>query len=156
MSVGTETVIRKATKSDLDSILTIENSSFGWFDRFPESLFLFYLWKFEDGFFVILGSSGSVVGYAIVVDGRRCAYLFSIAVHPNSRNKGYGEMLLKFLESDCRKKRIPKVRLDVKIGNDAAVELYKKLGYVEVKKKKNYYGDGLDALMMEKTVSPLN
>lgn len=145
-------VIRKATKNDLAAILDIEDFSFDWFDRFPASLFLYYMHKYNDGFFVVLGPSGSVVGYAIIVEARNHAYLFSIAVHPEKRNNGYGELLLKFLESNCSEKGFSKLRLDVRVDNKAAVELYKKLGYIEVKKKKNFYGDGIDAFLMEKTV----
>ena len=147
------TIIRKATESDLAAILNIEDFSFDFFDRFPSSLFLYYMHKYNDGFFVVLEASGSVVGYAIVVKSRNHAYLFSIAVHPENRNQGYGELMLKFLESNCSEKGFSKLRLDVRVDNKAAVELYKKLGYTEVKKKRNFYGNGIDAFLMEKILS---
>lgn len=144
--------IRKATKEDLSAIITIEDNSFDWFERFPESLFLYYIRKLKDGFFVALEPSGEIAGYAILVDTKHYAYVFSIAVLPKKRNQGYAEFLLKFLATRCTEKHIPKIRLDVRVDNKAAVELYKKLGYTKVNKKKDYYGDGLDALMMEKIV----
>lgn len=150
MLTSTGVKIRKATKDDLRAIKTIEDNSFNWFERFPESLFLYYIRKLKDGFFVELEPSGAIVGYAILVKTKQYAYIFSIAVLPKNRKQGYGELLLKFLATRCTEKHIPKIRLDVKVDNNAAIELYKKLGYIEVKKKKNYYGDGLDALMMEK------
>lgn len=146
-----KTVIRKATASDLAAILKIEDFSFDFFDRFPSSLFLHYMQNYNDDFFVVLEASGSVVGYAIIVKTRNHAYLFSIAVHPENRNKGYGELMLKFLESKCNEKGFSKLRLDVRIDNKAAVELYKKMGYTEVKKKRNFYGNGIDAFLMEKS-----
>lgn len=147
-----EVTIRKATKDDLKAIKTIEDTSFDWFERFPESLFLYYIHKLKDGFFVASEPSGAIVGYAILVDTKHYAYIISIAVLPKKRNQGYAEFLLKFLATRCTEKHIPKIRLDVRVDNKAAVELYKKLGYTKVNKKKDYYGDGLDALMMEKTV----
>jgi len=147
-SVGVK--IRKATKDDLIAIKTIEDNSFDWFERFPESLFLYYICKLKDGFFVLLEPSGEVVGYTILVDTKQYAYIFSIAILPKNRNQGYAELLLKFLAARCTEKHISKIRLDVRVDNTAAIELYKKLGYNEIKKKKNYYGNGLDALMMEK------
>jgi ribosomal-protein-alanine N-acetyltransferase len=144
--------IRKATKDDLSAIITIEDTSFNWFERFPESLFLYYIRKLKDGFFVVLEPSGAIVGYAILVDVKNYSYIFSIAILPKKRNQGYAELLLKFLTKRCTEKHIPKIRLDVRVDNNAAVELYKKLGYTEVNNKKDYYGDGLDALMMEKMI----
>jgi ribosomal-protein-alanine N-acetyltransferase len=145
------TVIRKATKQDLPDIIRIEAASFDFFDRFPVTLFLYYLHKFKDGFFVILDLTGSIVGYAIIAGTNRFGYILSIAVHPDNRNQGFAKVLIMFLESECREKRIPKLRLDVRVDNQSAIELYKKLGLEEVKVKKNFYGDGIDALMMEKT-----
>jgi ribosomal-protein-alanine N-acetyltransferase len=146
-------VIRKATEKDLGAILDIENFSFSLIDRFPASLFSHYLHKYKDGFFVVLEPSGSVVGYAIIVKSKGNAYLFSIAVHPENRNQGYAELLLNFLESKCVQMGLSKLCLDVRFDNAAALELYTKLGYVKVKKKKNFYGDGIDAFLMEKFVS---
>lgn len=147
-SVGVK--IRKATKDDLIAVKTIEDNSFDWFERFPESLFLYYICKLKDDFFVLVEPSGEIVGYTILVDTKQYAYIFSIAILPKNRNQGYAELLLKFLAARCTEKHIPKIRLDVRVDNTAAIELYKKLGYNEIKKKKNYYGNGLDALMMEK------
>ncbi len=146
------TVIRKATREDLPDILRIETASFDFFDRFPVTLFLYYLQKFRDGFFVVLDIKGSIVGYTILAATNRFAYILSIAIHPINRNQGFAKELIRFLESRCRENSIPKLRLDVRIDNQAAIELYKKLGLTEVKIKKNFYGNGIDAVMMEKTV----
>ena len=145
-------LIRKATEKDLCAILDIENFSFDFFDRFPESLFSYHLHKNADGFFVVLEPNGSVVGYAILVKRNNSAYLFSIAVHPESRNRGYAELLLTFLESQCAQMGVQKLCLDVRFDNAVALELYTKLGYVKVRTKKDFYGEGVDAFLMEKVV----
>ena len=67
-------------------------------------------------------------------------------------NQGYAELLLNALESKCRKKCLLKLRLDVRVDNKNAIELYTKHGFITVRTKKDFYGTGLDALMMEKTV----
>ncbi len=146
-------MIRNATKNDIEGILEIEKASFKWFDGFSKSVFYQYLNEFRDGFFVVLGKSGSIVGYAILADKKGNGYLLSIAVHPKSRNKGIAASLLKYLESKCRKKGFPKLMLEVREDNKRAIDVYKKQGLVEVAKKKDFYGDRVDALVMEKTVS---
>ena len=133
--------------------MDIERASFDWTDVFPVTQFLYYLRRFEDGFFVLANSSGSVIGYAILANTHSLGYVLSIAVHPKNRNQGYAGMLLNFLETKCREKGLSKLRLDVRINNTTAIELYKKLGLMEIRRKSNFYGNGIDALLMEKTVT---
>lgn len=142
--------IRTATKDDVPKILEIEDVSFEGFDRFTESLFFLYLVKFKDGFFVAVDECGSIFGYAIMSNTRRCGYVLSIAVHPKKRRQGCAKLLMKAMESRCQEQQFSKLRLEVRVENKSAVELYKKIGLVKVGTRKNFYGDGLDALTMEK------
>jgi [ribosomal protein S18]-alanine N-acetyltransferase len=145
-----ETIVRTATLDDITAIMNIENASFDWFTRFPEIMFIYYLRRFSDFFFVVLDSSESIVGYTFLEPNRGCGYVMSIAVHPRSRNQGYAELLLEALESEGVEKGLTKMKLDVRKSNLAAIELYKKLGFVKVHTKMDYYGPGMDALTMEK------
>ncbi|WGM90573.1 MAG: N-acetyltransferase [Candidatus Bathyarchaeum tardum] len=147
--------IRTATKDDLPGIMEIEQASFDMSEVFPETQFLHYLHRFADSFFVAEDSFDSIVGYAILTCAPSFGYILSIAVHPKNRNQGVAKELLEILESKCREKGIAKLRLDVRINNDTAIGLYKNLGLVEQKVKKNFYGKGLDGLLMEKKVKPL-
>ena len=80
-------------------------------------------------------------------------YVLSIAVNPKNRNQGYANALMEFLESKCLEKGVTKLRLDVRVTNTAAIELYKKIGLTESRIKMNFYGKGQDALAMEKSVT---
>jgi [ribosomal protein S18]-alanine N-acetyltransferase len=145
-----ETIVRTATVDDITAIMNVENASFDQFTRFPEIMFIYYLRRFGDFFFVVLNSSESIVGYTFLEPKRGCGYVMSVAVLPRSRNQGYAELLLGALESECSKNILRKMKLDVRKGNVAALELYNKLGFVKVHAKMDYYGPGIDALMMEK------
>jgi ribosomal-protein-alanine N-acetyltransferase len=137
-------------KNDINEILEIEKSSFDWVDVFPKSLFYHFLIEHNNDFFVVLNQSGSIVGYAILVEKNRYGYLLSIAVHPNSRNSGVAAFLIEFLENKCREEGYRKLILDVRMDNEKAIRVYRRLGLVNVGIKLNYYGDGENALMMEK------
>jgi ribosomal-protein-alanine N-acetyltransferase len=50
--------------------------------------------------------------------------------------------------------QLPRVKLTVRISNDAAISLYKKAGYRTVDIWKRYYSDGEDGLVMEKILQP--
>jgi ribosomal-protein-alanine N-acetyltransferase len=147
------TIVRNATLDDIDAIMRIENASFDLPVRFPEIMFIYYMRRFNDFFFVVLDSSGSVMGYTFLEPKRGCGYVMSIAVHPQNRSQGYAKLLLAALESECAKKGLTKMKLDVKKGNLAAIELYKKLGFVKAHTKKDFYGPGIDALMMDKRLN---
>ena len=77
------------------------------------------------------------------------AWIASIAVHPQHRNRGIGAELLKHCE---RRLRVPRVRLSVRISNEPAIRLYKRNGYRVVSTWPKYYKGGEDALVMEKEI----
>ena len=148
-------IIRNANEEDLSAVMEIELESFEFSEVFPVRQFLYYLNVFRDGFFVVVDSSGLIVGYAILACTQNLGYVLSIAVHPKNRKQGYANALLEFLELKCREKGVSNLRLDVRVSNTAAIELYKKLGLAELRVKKNFYGKGVDALSMGKTVSSM-
>jgi len=143
-------VIRNATKADLERILEIERAAFKRTDAFSPILFEKYLRELEEGFFVVLEKPNSIVGYAILGEEDGKGYLLSIAIHPKKRKQGFATSLLKFLEFKCYEKSLAKMTLEVRVNNRKAIAAYKKLGFAEVEKKKGFYEDGVDALVMEK------
>ena len=145
-----QTIVRTATIDDIADIMNIENASFDWSNRFPEIMFIYYLRRFTDFFFVVLDSSDSIAGYTFMEPKRGCGYVMSIAVHPRSRNQGYAKLLLEALKSRCSKNGLKKMKLDVRKENWAAIKLYTKLGFVKLNANRDYYGPGMDALTMEK------
>ena len=146
-------IIRNATKEDISEIMEIELESFEFGEVFPVRQFLYYLEMLKDDFFVVVNSSGLIRGYAILACTQTLGYVLSIAVHPKNRKQGYARALFEFLEVKCREKGISELRLDVRVTNTAAIGLYKKMGLVELRIKKNFYGKGQDALSMGKNVS---
>jgi ribosomal-protein-alanine N-acetyltransferase len=74
--------------------------------------------------------------------------LISLAVRPDSRRKGLGEALLVELEKRLSKER--PLRLEVRKSNLAAIQLYSKRGFTKTGLAEGYYGDGEDAIIMEK------
>jgi ribosomal-protein-alanine N-acetyltransferase len=75
------------------------------------------------------------------------AWIASLAVHPDYRNRGIGAELLEKCEKQIK---APRVSLSVRISNDAAIRLYKRNGYRVVSNWPKYYNGGEDALVMEK------
>lgn len=81
------------------------------------------------------------------------AEILTFCVRPSHQLQGFGEALMRFSEGDLKKSGTTRFFLDVNRSNEAARKLYTKLGYTEVYTRKNYYGPGADALVLEKILS---
>lgn len=71
---------------------------------------------------IVLGTVMS--GY----DGHR-GWIYYLTVHPAHRRRGIGADLMRCAESRLAELGCPKVNLQVRSGNRAVVEFYRKLGY---------------------------
>ncbi len=67
------------------------------------------------------------------------------------RKQGIGTKLMAYLVSLAINYRVINITLEVRIGNETAINLYKKFGFREVALRKFYYGDE-DGILMEKQV----
>ncbi|MEM1764016.1 MAG: GNAT family N-acetyltransferase, partial [Candidatus Jordarchaeales archaeon] len=62
--------------------------------------------------------------------------------------RGIGRMLLERGLQAMRKYGAEEAVLEVRVSNEPAISLYKKIGFVVVKTIKGYYHDGEDAYLM--------
>ena len=95
---------------------------------------------------------GVLVGYAFAVCAGEEADLANIAVAKERRGKGVAKGLLSRLEADARAAGVRKMFLEVRVSNAPAMSLYLGAGYVGRYARPRYYGDGEDALVMEKNL----
>ena len=98
-----------------------------------------------------------------VEDGSLCGYIGSqsvmgesdmmnVAVHPDHRRKGVGEMLVLAL-CEALSKENASLALEVRASNAPAIALYEKLGFAQVGLRKNYYRNPKeDALILKKKI----
>lgn len=99
---------------------------------------------------------GEVVGFALARSVLKEAELLLLAVRPENRGQGVGQLLLNRFQSVATTRGARDLHLEVREGNHA-VNLYAKAGFVEVGRRKNYYtgrdGQLYDALTFSKTIS---
>lgn len=84
-------------------------------------------------------------GFWLMVDE---AHIATIASHPDWRGCGLGQYLLLALMDAALARGATLCTLEVRAGNVSAQTLYRKLGYVEAGRRRRYYRDGEDALIM--------
>ena len=102
--------------------------------------------------FILALNDGSIIGYAgiMVVAAGVPADLLTIAILPDFRGQGLAQVMLAELEIWAKAKGATEVILEVDTNNDSAIRLYKFSRYEEISTRANYYGLGVDALVMRK------
>ena len=77
--------------------------------------------------------------------------MMNIAVHPDYRKNGIGTGLIVSLIGALELRGSHNLMLEVRVSNNPAISVYKKLGFVEVGRRKNYYRNPKeDALILRK------
>jgi ribosomal-protein-alanine N-acetyltransferase len=85
-------------------------------------------------------------GVWLVVDE---AHITTVAVDEAKRRNGVGKRMMVELLNRSQEAGMKCSTLEVRAGNDPAVKLYEKLGYVTTARRKGYYPDNNeDALVM--------
>lgn len=102
--------------------------------------------------FLLALNDGSVIGYAgiMVVAAGVPADLLTIAVLPDFRGQGIAQSMLAKLENWAKEKGATEVILEVDTKNESAIRLYEFAGYEKISTRANYYGLGINALVMRK------
>jgi len=139
--------LRQFEKTDLPKVLKIEKLSFA-INPWPAERFRHCYRKQPDGF-IVAEIEGKVVGYVVgwITQGR--SGIGSIAVDPKYRREGAGQQLLAYILNYFKKKKIKRVKVEVRTTNQASIKFFKSFHFEITKTLKKYYPDGSDAYLME-------
>lgn len=93
---------------------------------------------------------GQIVGYAGVWLIQEQGHITNVAVHPDFRRKHIGMAIVDVLMKESSKRAgTLTFTLEARKSNTAAIELYKKFGFLEVGIRKGYYQENNeDAVIM--------
>ena len=103
-------------------------------------------------FIVALDTENEIIGYAAVMvpaPGIE-ADVLTVGVLSEHRKAGIGKAFMEQLARWAKDKESNAMMLEVGTENVAAINLYKQLGYQQISVRTNYYGVGLDALVLRK------
>lgn len=138
---------RSMKLEDIDQVLEIEHHSF--LTPWSREAFINELTKNQFAVYLVVEVNERVVGYCgvwIVVDE---AHITNVAVLPGYRGMGFGEAIMKKLMETARGMGAKTMTLEVRVSNNVAQSLYRKLGFQDGALRKNYYTDTMeDALVM--------
>jgi len=105
-------------------------------------------------FVVAVDDEHSIIGYAgVFAPGAAEADVLTVGVVPNHRGKGVARQLMELLTNWAHNQGSTAMMLEVKVDNAEAIGLYESLGYSKLNTRKDYFGPGLDALVMRLELS---
>jgi len=142
-------ILNEVKKEDIKIISELENNLFSkeaW-------SYLQLLKEFENKFskIWILKVEEKVIGYLIFRKIEPEIEILRIGIKKEYQRKGAGTEFIKNLIEFAKKEKISKIFLEVKASNLQAFNFYKKLGFKEIYRRKNYYNNE-DALIMFKEI----
>ncbi|MDD4211259.1 MAG: tRNA (adenosine(37)-N6)-threonylcarbamoyltransferase complex dimerization subunit type 1 TsaB [Clostridia bacterium] len=139
--------IEKAYISDLLELEKLEKEIFGdeayGKDSLKDEI------KKDDRLFLVAKLNDEIIGYADSLKTQdNMINILKIAVKPLYRKLLIATKLLEHLNIFAKSNNFKKMFLEVNEHNAPAINFYKKLGFIETNKRKKYYKDGADAIIM--------
>jgi ribosomal-protein-alanine N-acetyltransferase len=139
--------IRDALDGDVATVAAIEHETFGVDAWSPESVREELTGARRKAVLAVDGQ-GTVVGYAMTMRTDEVLDLQRIAVLPYHRRSGVARALLSALRRAGREAGAHRMLLEVRADNDGAVAFYAAEGFVQIDRRRRYYRDGSDALVL--------
>lgn len=148
----TEWMVRKARRADADALAELEARAFGPASWGREAVRGGLTAPYVTALLAAAAPDGPAEGFAFwrqLVDE---AELLTIGVVPERRRLGMAGALLRGVLKEARQAKVERVFLEVDDGNDAAIGLYRKAGFEPFGRRRGYYRNGADAIVMRKTL----
>jgi len=153
-------IIREFTSEDLDTVIWINRTVLP--ENYPSFFFKMHHERYPKAFLVAV-INDKIVGYVMcrVEKGRLyikkdeeglLGHVISLAVINEVRRQGIGKsLMINAMNNLYKYYNVDEYYLEVRISNNPAIALYKKLGFQIIKTIKGYYLDGEDAYVMART-----
>ncbi|SEI38720.1 Ribosomal protein S18 acetylase RimI [Allopseudospirillum japonicum] len=158
LQLSTDFQLRPAQLADIPALFQLEQQSFQT-DQLSKRQFKWMLTRAKAALWVIndVQASEKLAAYVLVLfhRGTSLARVYSLAVHPNYRQAGLGQILMRTAEILARAQACIYLRLEVRADNHAGIRLYERLGYRYFGTYADYYADHTQALRYEKRIVAL-
>jgi [ribosomal protein S18]-alanine N-acetyltransferase len=136
-------VIRPAGPWDAGALAAIHAASFRGAEAWGSDAISLQL--APPGVFGLLHPAGGMVLGRVTEDQ---AEVLTLAVAPAARRRGIGPALLAAAMQEAAARGAVSLFLEVSGANDAARAIYARAGFADVGRRRRYYADGTDALVM--------
>ena len=154
-------VIRHCEEKDLVSVIDINMITLP--EHYSDYFFSSILAELPEAF-IVAEIKDQIVGYIMCkiefgfsnfrkLGFVKKGHVVSVAVLEEHQGKGVGTALMLEGINGVIIRKTDEIYLEVRVSNESAVQLYKKLGFIIKSRLKSYYRDGEDAFLMAKDLS---
>jgi [ribosomal protein S18]-alanine N-acetyltransferase len=144
----TRTSVRVPQPGDVRSLAEAEGTCFA--DPWPGQLFASEVLAPGRFHRMLVDPSGNLVAYLLSTWQYLDLHVLKVATMPEYRRQGLARRLMELAESHAVEMGGETVTLEVRESNRVAFALYLSIGFALVGRRKAYYMDGEDALVMTK------
>ena len=153
--------VRRALVDDLPAAISINWAALP--EHYSDSFFEERLHESPETFLVAEDDTGIIVGYIMcrIEYGfshakryglARKGHIVSVAVLEGHRRMGLGRALVEESLTGMKDRGCSEAYLEVRVSNDSAIDLYKKLNFQVAATHQGYYRDGESAYLMSRTL----
>ncbi|HLN77579.1 MAG TPA: ribosomal protein S18-alanine N-acetyltransferase [Nocardioidaceae bacterium] len=138
--------LRPATPDDVPALAALEAELFGA-DAWSEAAVMGEV-EGPGRDAVVAVDGGRALGYAVIMGAGDVADLQRIAVAADHQRQGVARALLDEVLAHAAGDGADRMLLEVSTANAAALAFYAAAGFVEIDRRRRYYRDGTDAVVM--------
>lgn len=128
--------IRRMTERDVSQAAALEAANFT--TPWSEKSFYEQLEK-SNALYMVAEREGQIIGVCGLVESYGEAEIYNVSVDSNYRRRGVGTLLMRELLAEGSRKGINAYTLEVRAGNEAAIYLYEKLGFMKEGLRRGFY-----------------
>ena len=141
--------IRFAEERDIDRIMELEKLCFS--DAWSEEMIREDVLENRISSYLVAEEEELPIGYIgyWTIPGE--CQINNVAIHPDYRGRGIAKNLIDKMLELTREAGVGLWTLEVRVGNEEAINLYKSKGFGVVGRRPNYYEDGEDAFLMDRS-----
>ena len=140
--------LRPMIEADIGQVISIEQEVY----VFPWSELTFrnciqagyYCW--------LLVKGAKIIGYGIMSIVGDEAHILNLCIRAKLQNSGWGSSLLTHMLQFAKQQQVQLALLEVRLSNKIALQLYQKMGFNQIGRRKDYYPAEMsreDALILE-------
>lgn len=145
----TQLTLQHLNHTQLDQVVALDQRCFGQLWSAEQ-----YQREFDspnsDLLVLVQTTTQTVLAYGCVWQIVDEAHVTIVAVHPDYRRRGFGQLMMWGIIQSAIQRGLTRATLEVKASNQSAIHLYEQFGFETAGRRKKYYADGEDALILWK------
>jgi ribosomal-protein-alanine N-acetyltransferase len=137
--------LRPMQLSDLDEVMNIEQSVYLY--PWSKNNFMTSFTNHDDAW-VVCAANGEMLGYFVQMAVVEEMHLLNMTVKSTAQRQGLGRFLLSKAIQQAKLMKMRSMLLEVRASNQPALKLYAAFGFTLIGRRKNYYQQREDALVL--------